>query len=819
MLVAKASEPHWVVKGEHMSINDFAPARELPVVPMRGLVIFPESRVHFEITRQSSIAALKAAMRADQEVFLVAQKEFMAEEPQLHQLQQMGVIATVRQVLKGMEGVGARVYVEGVCRASLQEITQQKPYCTALVTPCYEQLVSEQEHTVEKALLRQAKVMFDRCARHIQLPPDIPMTVLAARSSGRLADYIADSLPLQMEDKQAVLEELNRIARLKLLCVTLNKEHELQQLEEKISAQVIQQMDQHQRENYLREQRRAISAELGDGEHTQEEAEEFRAQIISLKLPEDITEKLLKDCARFERMPTHSPESALLNVYLETAIGLPWHKLSKDRLSLAAAKQKLDRDHYGLEEVKERILQLLAVRKLAPDISGQILCLVGPPGVGKTSIARSVAEAMNRKFVRISLGGIRDEAEIRGHRKTYVGAMPGRVINAVSQAGTKNPVLLLDEIDKLCSDMRGDPASALLEVMDAEQNATFRDHFIELPFDLSQVLFITTANNMGAIPKPLLDRMEVIEMPSYTAQEKFHIAKNHLLKKQLKQHGLTRTQLKLNDAALHEVIQGYTREAGVRQLERKLAKLCRKTAQQVAEDEAFKLSLKPGNLESWLGVRKYKDDIHNREAAVGVVNGLAWTTVGGDIMPIEALVLPGTGKLKLTGSLGDVMKESAQAALSYLRFHAQTLALPDDFHCKCDIHIHVPEGATPKDGPSAGVTIFTCLLSALSKIKVNPALAMTGEITLTGRVLPIGGLREKAMAAYRAGVPEVLVPEANLPDLEKVDQIVKEHVQFHGIKHVAEISEFALMLASGGKKQEARKVTKDFAHEHKRIRI
>ena len=800
-----------------MLIKDFAQVRELPMVPMRGLVIFPESRVHFEISRQSSVAALKAAMRADQEVLLVAQKEFMTEEPDLHQLQSMGVIATVRQVLKSAEGAGTRVYIEGVCRATLREITQKKPYYTAQVVLRRECSVPEEERTVEKALLRQAKVMFDRCARHISLPPDIPMTVLGSRSSGRLADYIADSLPLQMEDKQRVLEELDRIARLKLLCVILNKEHELQQLEEKISAQVIQQMDQLQRENYLREQRRAISAELGDGECTQEEAESFRAQIYGLNLPQDMAEKLLKDCARFERMPTHSPESALLSIYLETTIGLPWHKQSKDRLNLVQARQKLDRDHYGLQEVKERILQLLAVRKLAPDINGQILCLVGPPGVGKTSIARSVAEAMNRKFARISLGGIRDEAEIRGHRKTYVGAMPGRLINAVSQAGTRNPVLLLDEIDKLCADMRGDPASALLEVMDSEQNGTFRDHFIELPFDLSRVLFITTANDAGTIPKALLDRMEIIEMPSYTAQEKFHIAKNHLLKKQLKLHGLTRTQLKLNDEAMRTLIEGWTREAGVRQLERKLAELCRKCAQRVAEDEAFKLALKPGRLEEWLGVRKYKEDIHNKEPLVGVVNGLAWTTVGGDIMPIEALILPGTGKLKLTGSLGDVMKESAEAALSYLRFHAKTLELPEDFHHSCDIHIHVPEGAVPKDGPSAGVTIFTCLLSALSRIKVNPKLAMTGEITLTGRVLPIGGLREKAMAAFRAEIPEVLIPEANLPDLEKVDEAVKAAVAFHGISHVSQISEFALMLESSEKTNQ--KTARRKPHERKHIRV
>jgi len=809
-----------------MLITEFTPIRELPVVPLRGLVVFPESRVHFEITRQSSILALKAAMRADQEVFLVCQKDFLAEEPELHQLHSVGVIASVRQVLKGTGGEGMRVYIEGLHRAQLRDFSQGKPYLIGTVVQRAERAVPEQDRAVEKALMRQVKELFRRCAGHLSLPPDIPMTVLAGRSSGRLSDYIADSLPLQLDEKQAVLEELDRVSRLKLLGVTLNKEHELQLLEEKISMQVLHQMDQNQRDNYLREQRRAISAELGDCECAQEEAEELRAQIYDLKLPEELQEKLLKDCSRFERMPASSPESALLGIYLETVIGLPWNKRSKDRINLERAQKILERDHYGLKEVKERILQLLAVRKLAPDIKGQLLCLVGPPGVGKTSIAKSLAEAMGRKFTRISLGGIRDEAEVRGHRKTYVGAMPGRIMTAIAQAGTNNPVMLLDEIDKLCSDMRGDPASALLEVMDGEQNATFRDHFIELPFDLSQTLFITTANDTSTIPKPLLDRMELIEMPSYTAEEKFHIAREHLLKKQIKRHGLTRTNLKLHDDAIRAVIEGWTREAGVRQLERKLAEICRKCAVKVADDETYKLNLKPDSLEEWLGTRKYKEDIHNKEAHVGVVNGLAWTSVGGEIMPIEALILPGTGKLKLTGSLGEVMKESAEAAVSYLRYHAKTLDLPESFYKDCDIHIHVPEGAVPKDGPSAGVTIFTCLLSALGGMKVNPRLAMTGEITLTGRVLPIGGLREKAMAAYRAGIPEVLIPEANLPDLDEVDEAVKDAVRFVGITHVSQIGEYAFEESgfkqeSGFREQESGEsvIRKKDTVERKRIRV
>ena len=802
-----------------MIVKDFAPVRELPVVPLRGLVVFPESRVHFEITRGSSLQALRAAMKSGQEIFLVAQKDLLAEEPGAQQLHSIGIIATVRQVLKDAGGGGARVYIEGQCRARLKEFTQEKPYPLALVVPRADRPVPDASRAVEKALLRQAKVLFDRCAQFISLPPDIAMTVMAARASGRLANYIADSLPLPLEEKQAVLEEIDPVARLKLLCIVLNKEHELQQIEVKINEQVLRQMEQNQRENYLREQRRAISEELGEAGDVLSEAERYREEIAALGLPEEITAKLMKECGRLERMQPQSPESGILSVYLETALGLPWNTFTTDRLNLERAQKKLDKDHYGLKDVKERILQLLACLKLSPDITGQILCLVGPPGVGKTSVGRSIAEAMGRSYVRISLGGIRDEAEIRGHRKTYVGAMPGRILTAMTQAGTRNPVMLLDEIDKLCSDLRGDPASALLEVMDGEQNVAFRDHFLELPFDLSRVLFITTANDADAIPRPLLDRMEVIEMGSYTAEEKFHIAKLHLLPKQIKKHGLKKSQLRIGDEAMYAIIEGWTREAGVRQLERKLAELCRKCAVRVAEDETYKLSLKPAGLEEWLGARKFKEDIHNKEPLVGVVNGLAWTCVGGDTMPIEALILPGTGKLSLTGSLGDVMKESAEAAVSYLRYHAQTLALPTEFYKDSDIHIHVPEGAVPKDGPSAGVTIFTALLSALSGIKVDPGVAMTGEITLTGRVLPIGGLREKAMAAYRAGIKEVLIPEGNLCDLDEVDEAVKAAVEFVGISHVAQISEYALIGEAEAEVEAPKAQAKRVSGERKRIRV
>ncbi|MDR2525577.1 MAG: endopeptidase La [Oscillospiraceae bacterium] len=775
-----------------MVIKDYTPLRDLPLVPMRGLIVFPDSRVHFEITRHSSMQALKAAMREQQEIVLVAQKDMLSESPTLEQLHGTGVIATVRQVLKGAGGE-ARVFIEGQCRAQLREIMQEKPYMRAQVAPKAELTVPENERMKEKALLRQAKQLFDLCARFLQMPPDIPLTVLSGRNAGRLANYIADTLPLPYEDKQLVLEENDPLERLQVLCVILARENQLQEVEANIHEQVRHQMDQSQRENFLREQRRAISAELGDGDSAQEDASDYRTQLVKLKLDTEIEEKLLKEIARLERMSAQSPESSMLSTYLETALALPWNKLSKDRLQLDTARKKLEKDHYGLREVKDRIVELLAVRKLTPGMAGQILCLVGPPGVGKTSVARSVADAMGRKFARISLGGIRDEAEIRGHRKTYVGAMPGRILNALSLAGSRNPVLLLDEIDKLCNDLRGDPSSALLEVMDGEQNATFRDHYLELPFDLSQVLFITTANDRYAIPAPLLDRMEVIELPSYTAEEKYHIAKMHLLPKQLKRHGLHKNQLRLQDTCLRLLIEGYTREAGVRRLEQRIAALCRKCALRVAEDPEYRRSLKAADLEEMLGARRYKDDHRNREPRAGVANGLAWTAVGGEIMPIEALVMPGTGQLKLTGCLGSVMKESAEAAVSYLRYHAKALEIMPEFHKENDIHIHVPEGAVPKDGPSAGVTIYTALLSALRGQKVNPDLAMTGEITLTGRVLPIGGLREKAMAAYRSGVRSVLIPEENLPDLEKVDEAVKSAVRFHGVTQLSELSNYALL--------------------------
>ncbi|MDR2646622.1 MAG: endopeptidase La [Oscillospiraceae bacterium] len=793
-----------------MSSISYEPHREMPVVPLRGLVIFPDSRVHFEVGRKSSIAAIKTAMKLDREIFVVTQKDLISENPAREQLHQVGVVATVRQVHKGSDGDGARVYVEGQRRASIVEITQTKPYIAAKIEMLPDLPVAQEDQAEEHALVRKAKTLFDACAQYITLPPDIPLTVLSIKTAGRLGNYIADNLPLHFDEKQAILVQRDPLDRLRSLCATLAREANLQQVEAEINRQVQEQMDRNQRENFLREQKRAISAQLGEFDAADQQRDDYHEQIQTLPIPQKSKEKLLKDLARLERTQDNSPEFSMLQTYIETVLALPWCAKTKDKINLETARKQLDRGHYGMRDVKERILQLLAVRRLAPDIPGQILCLVGSPGVGKTSIANAVAGVMGRKFARISLGGIRDEAEIRGHRKTYIGAMPGRIITAIEQAGSSNPVLLLDEIDKLSKDYHGDPASALLEVMDGEQNSTFRDHYLEVPFDLSQVLFITTANDLSGIPAPLRDRMEIIELPSYTQEEKFHIAKKHLLPKQLERHGLKSAQLKISDAALRGIAEGYTREAGVRKLEQKICEICRKTAMRVVEDESFRLNLRPDDLETWLGARKNKGDIHNEEAAVGVVNGLAWTSIGGDVMPIEALVMPGTGKLSLTGSLGDVMKESARAALSYLRFHADALDLPRNFHKESDIHIHVPEGAVPKDGPSAGAAIFTAMLSALSGKQVNPDVAMTGEISLTGRILPIGGLREKTMAAFSANIPLVLIPQDNLPDLEDVDTAIKDALTIVGIKHLSEVPSFALRTSVRTEENPKRKQLRDF---------
>ena len=765
----------------------------MPIVALRGLVIFPDMRLHFDVGRRKSVAALKAAMAGNQEVFLVAQRDIIDDDPDIKALYKIGVVAKVKQVLKLQGSDNVRVAVEGIYRAKIVGDVEEKPYLHGNVKRCADVKIKVADTEYTQALVRHAKDIFnDYSAAAPQLPPDLILAVIAEKRPGELADFIAGNIMLDYADRQAILDNLNPIKRLEMFCVLLERESKLLKLEEDIHTHVQEQIDQNQREYYLREQLKAISGELNDGGAPESDLLTYREQIKKLLLDKASNEKLMRECDRLERISPQSPESGVIRNYLETCLSLPWNKLTKDKLDLVNARKVLDKDHYGLEKVKDRIIEMLAVRKLSPDIKGQIICLVGPPGVGKTSVARSVARAMGRKYFRISLGGVHDEAEIRGHRKTYIGSMPGRIINAMQQVGTSNPLILLDEVDKLSSSYNGDPSSALLEVLDPEQNFSFRDHYIELPFDLSRVLFITTANMQDTIPAPLLDRMEIIELGSYTHEEKFNIAKKHLVPKQAKRHGLSGKTFRISDDALHLLIDGYTKEAGVRKLEQKIATIFRKAAVKVANGEK-KVAFAADDLDELLGARRYKNEKPEEMIEPGLVNGLAWTSVGGETLQIEVAVLDGTGKLELTGSLGEVMKESAKAALSFIRARASGLHVDKNFYKEKDIHIHVPEGAVPKDGPSAGVTIATALVSALTGIPARGDVAMTGEITLRGRVLPIGGLKEKAMAAYRAGIKKVLIPQENLPDLREVEQVVKDGVEFVPVSSIDEVFTHALV--------------------------
>lgn len=770
--------------------------RVMPTVALRGLVAFPEMYIHFDVGREKSVNALKKAMDTDQKIFLATQKDITVDDPNYDELYEIGIIASVKQVLKlpGKSG-NVRVAVEGICRARLVEGIDEgsKKYLRCMVFPIEEPSIKAENSDYAKALVRHAKDLFAEYADCAQgLPADLITGIMQKSNAGELADYIAGNIMLEYEERQIVLSTLNPIRRLEEMCVILADEGRLLALEADINDKVQSQMDKDQRDYYLREQLKIISAELGGGISQEEELSDFRETIFNLKVSDEIKEKLFKECDRLEKCSPQSPEAAVSRNYIETCLSLPWNKFGKEINDISKSEKILEADHYGLEKIKKRILEYLAVRVLAPDIKGQIICLVGPPGVGKTSVARSIARATGREYVRISLGGVKDEAEIRGHRKTYIGSMPGRIITAMQQAGTSNPLVLLDEVDKLSSDYKGDPTSALLEVLDPEQNSSFRDHYIELPFDLSRVMFITTANTEQNIPEPLRDRMEIIELGSYTHEEKFNIAKKHLVPKQVKRHGLSGGKLRITDKALRLIIDGYTREAGVRNLEQQIAAVCRKSAIKIVEGQAEKISVKPDNIEELLGTRKFKPDSKTAKNEVGVVNGLAWTSVGGDMLEIETAVLDGSGKLELTGSLGNVMQESAKAAVSYIRSKAHSLPINECFYKESDIHIHVPEGATPKDGPSAGVTIATSLVSALSGIKVRKDVAMTGEITLRGRVLPIGGLKEKSMAAYRAGIKTVIIPYDNISDLDEVDPAVKEAITFKPVKTVESVWEIAL---------------------------
>ena len=765
----------------------------LPAIALRGLVVFPNNIVHFEVGRAKSIAAIEAAMHANSSVFLVAQKEMDVEEPTMPDLYGYGVIAEIKQVLRVSDDL-VKVLVEGKTRARLLELNDGD-FLQASVRPVPVRGIGADKRTQTEALVRSLKDCFEEYLSYSpQISKDIIYNIVSSDSPLFLSEYMPANLLLKYEDKQTILNESSLLSRLEKLLMLLRQECQVLEIERDLDDKVNASLDKGQREYYLREQMHIISEELGDSEDTRAEADTYRQKIAALKLDDESTEKLLKECDRLARMQSNSAESGVIRSYLDTCLGLPWHITTEDDLDQAHARRVLDREHYGLQKVKERILELLAVRKLNTEVKGQIVCLVGPPGVGKTSIAHSIADCMGRKFARMSLGGVHDEAEIRGHRRTYIGAMPGRIISAINSAKSSNPVILLDEIDKLAGDYKGDPSSALLEVLDPEQNRTFKDNYLDIPFDLSEVLFITTANDASTIPGPLYDRMDVIELPSYTRTEKFNVAKRHLLPKQLKNNGLD-GKVTMTSGAIYEIIDGYTREAGVRNLERTITSVLRKCAQKIAAGETEKISVSGTMVKSLLGPEKVKPTFISRTDSVGIANGLAWTSVGGEMLPVEVAVIPnGTGKIEITGSLGDVMKESAQLAVTYARVHAEEYGIASDRFKNTDLHIHAPEGAVPKDGPSAGVTLTTALVSALSGIPVRHDLAMTGEITLHGNVLPIGGLKEKSMAAFREGISTVLIPKENATDLYEVDAEVKEKIHFIPVERLSQVLKHALIM-------------------------
>ncbi len=747
----------------------------LPVIPMRGIVAFPANNINFEVEREFSKNACQAATSGDMTVFLLTQKNVQVDEPGEDDLYSVGCVARIKQSVKNPKTGIIRIVAEGFCRGTVLELKQADGYYLAdVLSKTVAADLSDRDLRTE-AMLTELRAKMEEMLRY--RPAFSQGFELAARSitnPGLLSDFIAAQLFVRFEDKQAVLEEYDPMRRGERTLLLMETELDLLQTELEIHQKVKQAMDDNQRDYYLREQLKAIEYELGVGE----DGDELRKKMEGVRLPEKVREKLDREIVKLGRMSPGSPEAAVIYNYVDTCLNIPWDKRTKDRIDVDAARRILDADHDGLQKIKERILEYLAVKQLNPELKNQILCFVGPPGVGKTSLGASIARAMKRKYVRVSLGGIRDESDIRGHRKTYIGSMPGRIIDALTQCGTLNPVMLLDEVDKMCQDVHGDPASALLEVLDSEQNHAFRDHFIELPVDLSEVLFICTANTLDTVPRPLLDRMEVIELNTYTPAEKLAIAKNHLLPKQLKRHGLNRRMLKITDAAIEDLIEGFTRESGVRNLEREIGALSRKGAKVLVEEERKNLTIDKADLEKYLGPRKFIDDGVSSDNLVGVTNGLAWTEVGGDLLKVEVLPVDGAGKIELTGQLGDVMKESAHIAVTWLRAHSEEYGVPKDFYKTKDIHIHVPEGAVPKDGPSAGVTMTTSLVSALSGIPVRHDVAMTGEITLTGRVLAIGGLREKATAAWTRGIRTILIPRDNMRDIAEMDETVRGGVTF-----------------------------------------
>ena len=763
---------------------------KMPVLALRGIAVFPEQTLHFDIGRVKSALALEHAMKRDQVLFLVPQKNIMDDDPGLKELFAVGTVAKVKQILKG-QGDNIRVLVTGLYRGKLTELTQTEPHLSGYVqqldnAPCTDTLRA-------RAMRRDANMLYANYLEMMEHPPQgVQLRLMASEDSGFIADTIAQNSGIDYVDKARVLSQLHPIRRLESVLKLLRQEVQMMQLESQIQEKTRAQIDQDQRDYYLREQIKAIRDELGEGEEYSEFAE-YEKKVLLLNLATESEEKLRKDIQRLKKQSFGSAEASVLRNYLDTVLELPWNKKTKERVDISVARKILDRDHFGLQKVKERILETIAVRQNAPQMPPQILCLVGPPGVGKTSIAYSIAESLNRKMARIALGGVHDEADIRGHRKTYVGAMPGRILSALTQAGSSNPIILLDEIDKMGSDHRGDPSAALLEVLDSEQNKNYRDHYLEIPFDLSDVMFITTANTLDTISRPLLDRMEVIELNSYTDEEKLMIAKDHLIPKQIKKHGLKKTQIRFTEDAIRDMIQCYTRESGVRKLERCIAEICRKADMRFVSDDTIKRICVTGqNMEQFLGIRKFLPDRMSSENQIGIVTGLAWTSVGGETLEVEVNVMSGTGKLELTGNLGDVMKESVHAALSFIRANAAKLDIPEDFYKTKDIHVHFPAGAVPKDGPSAGITVCTAIVSALTNTPVRADVAMTGEISLRGRVLPIGGLKEKTMAALRHGIHTVIIPKDNEKDLEEIDQTVRKALNFIAVKNVENVLDIAL---------------------------
>jgi len=777
-----------IKEGEDMTEKKYI----LPMIPLRGLTIFPYMVLHFDIGREKSIRALEEAFMKNQLIFVTTQKEAEIEDPSIDDVYKVGTITKVKQMLK-LPGELIRVLVEGISRAEIQQVTRDDEFFEVEVIEKEEQKEIEKTPELE-ALMRSVISAFEEYVNMTsRLPIDSLYSVISIEEPGRLADMIAAHISLNTNQSQQLLECFDVNKRLETLLGFLMKELEILNIEREINAKVRSQIDKLQKEYYLREQLKAIKAELGETDEIDQEIEEYEKKINEKDLPEEVRKKAKEELKRLSKMAPGSAEASVVRTYLDWILDLPWNYETEDILDLKRAQKILDEDHYGLKKVKERIIEFLAVRSFYNKIKSPILCLVGPPGVGKTSLGRSIARAMNRKFVRLSLGGVRDEAEIRGHRRTYVGAIPGGIINSIKIAGSKNPVFLLDEIDKMSSDFRGDPASAMLEVLDPEQNSTFRDHYLDLPFDLSKVLFITTANTVDTIPAPLLDRMEVIYVSGYTEEEKLHIAKDYLIPKILKEHGVPDNKIIIQESAIYGIISEYTREAGVRGLEKNLSQIVRKAIKKIVEENAQVVKVGKRNLQSYLGKPIYRPDKANQKDEVGIVFGLAWTRVGGEILTVEASIMPGSGKLNLTGQLGDVMKESAQAGFSYIRANAEKLNIDKDFYKNIDIHIHVPEGAIPKDGPSAGITMVTAMVSALKKVPVRKDVAMTGEITLTGKVLPIGGVKEKVLAAHRAGIGKVILPQENKRDLDEIPQSVKRKLEFKFVEKIDEVLDFALV--------------------------